>query len=438
MLTKSHDENPPTTDVASIATPLFMLYYYLVAFFYIFVLLLSCTNPFLLIWFLSKKPQPPNGEIENVSGLYGPGAYWAWVLCTISAILSSAVEDNPQSMISADHIVSFLYSMSSTYWYYIRVAWYGLEGPALLQDHSVQAAAFTLHTSSLLYALGAIFSTRGKKGPWIIFAVWDCWLLWISPMLTVDLGSKLVTVIALPILFIFLACRHDIPVETLETLKGRSTIEEVLIPSPDYIVILSLTAIMLASIAARVLVPILFFFYILMFGLSWTNPFLLIWFFGKQSQPPNGEVENVSGLYGPGAYWAWVLCTISAILSSTMEDHFIISADHLISFLYSTVSVYWYYIRVAWYGLRGHALLQDHSVQAAAFTLHISSLLHALGAIFSSRDKNGPWILFVAWDCWLLWISPMLTVTLGICKFRVPNTSRISHRHGHSFRANYR
>ncbi|PVF95425.1 hypothetical protein CPB86DRAFT_788071 [Serendipita vermifera] len=54
-----------------------MLYYYLVAFFYIFVLLLSCTNPFLLIWFFDKERQPPNGEIENVSGLYGPGAYWA-------------------------------------------------------------------------------------------------------------------------------------------------------------------------------------------------------------------------------------------------------------------------------------------------------------------------------------------------------------------------
>ncbi|PVF92823.1 hypothetical protein CPB86DRAFT_158062 [Serendipita vermifera] len=160
------------------------------------------TNPFFLAGLLyGKRPQPPSGEVENVPGLYGPGAYWAWVLCTISAISSSAAEGHSSSIVTPDQIISFIYSTSSMYWYYIRAAWYGIEGPALLQDHSVQAASFILHISSLFHALGAISSTEDKRIPWLFFAIWDCWLLWISPMMTVDLRSMLVTTTILPILF---------------------------------------------------------------------------------------------------------------------------------------------------------------------------------------------------------------------------------------------
>ncbi|PVF95426.1 hypothetical protein CPB86DRAFT_592710 [Serendipita vermifera] len=164
---------------------------------------LVVTNPFFLAGHLnSKQRQPPSGDIADVSGLYGPGTYWAWVLCTISAIVSSSIKGHSSSIISPDQIVSFVYSTFSTYGYYIRVVWYGLEGHTLLQDHSAQAAAFVLHMSTLFHALGAIFSTEDKEGPWLALVVWDYWLLWISPMMTIDLHSRLITSIATPIVFL--------------------------------------------------------------------------------------------------------------------------------------------------------------------------------------------------------------------------------------------
>ncbi|PVF95427.1 hypothetical protein CPB86DRAFT_592712 [Serendipita vermifera] len=162
------------------------------------------TNPlFLAIFLPSKQMKPPSGDIADVPGLYGPGTYWAWVLCTISALLSPSVKGHSSSVITPDQVVSLVYSTFSTYWYYIRAAWYGLEGPILLRDHSAQAAAFTLNIMTLFHTLGAIFSPEDKQAPWLILVVWDCWLLWGGPMMSMDLHSKMLQMIGIPIVFLY-------------------------------------------------------------------------------------------------------------------------------------------------------------------------------------------------------------------------------------------
>jgi hypothetical protein len=147
----------------------------------------SIANPLLLTPYMSKeRPQAPSGELEEVPGLYGPGAYWAWVLCTISAIISSATEGHSSSALSPDQIASFIYSICSMYWYHGRVAWYGLHGPVILKDHSIQAASFVLNACSVLHILGAIFSIKKKRTPWIVLIIWELYLLFLSPMMEIS------------------------------------------------------------------------------------------------------------------------------------------------------------------------------------------------------------------------------------------------------------
>ncbi|PVF92824.1 hypothetical protein CPB86DRAFT_158067 [Serendipita vermifera] len=179
-----------------------MIFFPILSTLFIFV-----ANPRSFGFFLDhKRPQPLSGEAENVSGLYGPGAYWAWVLCTISAVLSSSAKGDSSSRFSPDQIASFIYSTFSIYSYYIRVAWYGLNGPALLQDQSIQAASFILHISSLFHGLGAIFSIENKRVLWRVFVAWDFWLLWTSPMTTVDSRSLVLIAAVLPIAYCCIVC----------------------------------------------------------------------------------------------------------------------------------------------------------------------------------------------------------------------------------------
>jgi hypothetical protein len=147
----------------------------------------SIANPLLLTPYMSKeRPQAPSGELGEVPGLYGPGAYWAWVLCTISAIIGSTTEGHSRSALSPDLIASSIYSICSMYWYHGRVAWYGLHGAIILQDHSIQAASFVLNACSVLHILGAIFSIKKKRTLWIVLIIWEFYLLWLSPMLEIS------------------------------------------------------------------------------------------------------------------------------------------------------------------------------------------------------------------------------------------------------------
>jgi hypothetical protein len=59
--------------------------------------------------------------------------------------------------------------------------------------------------------------------------------------------------------------------------------------------------------------------------LALANP-MFAWIMSNPSysRPQNAidaEIESVSGFYGPGAYWAWIISTTSALVSSTRNTH---------------------------------------------------------------------------------------------------------------------
>jgi hypothetical protein len=141
-----------------------------------------------------SSPMPPGPEIDAVSGLYGPGAYIAWVLCTMSAIISSATEKNPSSTLSPDIITSLLYSNVSVYWYHGRFFSRWTEGSDILQDYSAQTASFVFNVSTLLHGLGYIFNSKRRKNLWAVFVVWDVWLSWISPVAFAFLARKSIVI----------------------------------------------------------------------------------------------------------------------------------------------------------------------------------------------------------------------------------------------------
>jgi hypothetical protein len=177
------------------------------------ILLFVASTPMIAVLLLEKMPptsiQPssitPGREVDQVSGLYGPGAYSAWVLSTISAIISSATEDNSSSSISTDQLASFLYSTCSMYWYHGRLARYRLTiGPDIIQDYSVQAASFVFNVSTLFHSLGCIFSTEQKRFPWLIIVLWDAWLSWICPMMFTSPVSLAIHLLILPFILVLL------------------------------------------------------------------------------------------------------------------------------------------------------------------------------------------------------------------------------------------
>jgi hypothetical protein len=141
--------------------------------------------------------------IEGVSGLYGPGAYSAWVFCTTSAIIGSAVKTG-SSKLSPDQIASFLYSTFSMYWYHIRCSWYQQQSSELVQDYSVQAASFVFNISTLFHSLGCIFSTEENNGAWILFLIWDTWILWACPMAFLNGTSEAIHMLIIPIVFMLI------------------------------------------------------------------------------------------------------------------------------------------------------------------------------------------------------------------------------------------
>ncbi|PVF94143.1 hypothetical protein CPB86DRAFT_789317 [Serendipita vermifera] len=155
-------------------------------------------NPFILVIYWPKESltNPRSKEIEGVPGLYGPGAYSTWVLCTISAIISSAIRDPASSMLSTDLIASIIYSTSSTYWFYGQVVWYRPKNLDIIQDYSFQAASLVLNISIFFHWIGLVLSMK-KRTPWSFMVFWD-WCLWsLSPLTFIDTLS---------------ACMHFLPI----------------------------------------------------------------------------------------------------------------------------------------------------------------------------------------------------------------------------------
>jgi hypothetical protein len=143
------------------------------------------------------SPTHQDTKIGEVSGLYGPGAYIAWVLCTISAIIGSATKHDSPLLLSSDQIASFLYSTCSLYWSYCHGLRYQPEGRKFIQDPSVQAASFVFNVSALLHGIGLLFSTEEKRAPWVYLVIWDGWLCFFSPIAFLSGGLFLTHILGL-------------------------------------------------------------------------------------------------------------------------------------------------------------------------------------------------------------------------------------------------
>jgi hypothetical protein len=150
-----------------------------------FILLITACVPILPAMYFARKrpPTPQDRDIEAVSGLYGPGTYIAWVLCTLSAIIGSATEETP-SRLSVDQITSIIYSACSMYWCQIHIQRQS-DIPDVSQNYTIQAGLFVLNVSALLHGIGWILSSGPRKATWLLFLCWDIWILWL-PMAMVN------------------------------------------------------------------------------------------------------------------------------------------------------------------------------------------------------------------------------------------------------------
>ncbi|PVF94140.1 hypothetical protein CPB86DRAFT_800674 [Serendipita vermifera] len=148
-------------------------------------------------------------------------------------------------------------------------------------------------------------------------------------------------------------------------------------------------------------------------GIFLLNPILFSQLTAYKSgpMPRSKDIEAVSGLYGPGAYIAWVLCTISAIINSSKSHSSKLSPDLIASFIYSTASTYWYYGRFIWFQPKGLDLLEDCSIQAGAFLFNVATLFHGLGIILTREAQNPPWVIITFLDIMHESLSPMVLGT---------------------------
>ncbi|PVF92682.1 hypothetical protein CPB86DRAFT_819444, partial [Serendipita vermifera] len=121
--------------------------------------MMTIPNPMLIgmFWYPFLPSIPQSKDIAEVPRFYGPGAYIAWVFCTVSAIIGSATRRPSKLRLSPDQIASYVYSAASMYWNYGRILWYSLKELDLIEDPSVQAASFVFNVSALLHGLGLIF-----------------------------------------------------------------------------------------------------------------------------------------------------------------------------------------------------------------------------------------------------------------------------------------
>jgi hypothetical protein len=68
---------------------------------------------FIISFFRCRKKAHPYTKMEDVSGFYGPGAYWAWILTIFSAAISTIWRDEEDYSISIDFVAACLYTLAS-------------------------------------------------------------------------------------------------------------------------------------------------------------------------------------------------------------------------------------------------------------------------------------------------------------------------------------
>jgi hypothetical protein len=167
----------------------------------------------------------------------------------------------------------------------------------------------------------------------------------------------------------------------------------------------------------------------IMFSIFWAIALSIISLVRFRWRPqPCTTVESISGFYGPGAYWAWILTTISAIastLSAGGEKE--LSIDFVSSSLYTLVAMG---------DLQLRACVKcdpqfDFQVKASLQVISMSSILCFLallvGEIWRKGDNTGPssgrWQLwkallffpFLQAALWVSWIiKHSISVLLGI------------------------
>lgn len=168
--------------------------------------MMTIPNPMVIgmFWYPFLPSIPQSKDIAEVPRFYGPGAYIAWVFCTVSAIVGSATRRPSKLRLSPDQMASYIYSATSMYWNYARILWYSLKGLDLIEDPSVQAAFFVFNVSALFHVLGLLLSTEERKGAWLSMVVWDSWRWFLSPMLFVSEASVWIHTIILPTVLIIM------------------------------------------------------------------------------------------------------------------------------------------------------------------------------------------------------------------------------------------
>lgn len=124
-------------------------------------------------------------------------------------------------------------------------------------------------------------------------------------------------------------------------------------------------------------------------------------------------VENVSGLYGPGAYWAWILTTISAMFTTFSADQDkIVSIDFIGSFLYALAAIGDLQLRVC---LECHADNRDLQYKASLHIMGVSNLFCLLALVLGELRYSTTVLASYQWQLWKAFqLAPYFQVTLWL------------------------
>lgn len=125
-------------------------------------------------------------------------------------------------------------------------------------------------------------------------------------------------------------------------------------------------------------------------------------------------IEDVSPFYGPGAYWAWVLTTISALCSTlSMDRNGVVSLDFIGPFLYAFASMADYQLRIC----ADCQYQGDFQLKASLQIVAVSSLFCFLTLCIGEGWHNGDRTILTL-DQWQLWksllLAPYFQVTIWI------------------------
>jgi hypothetical protein len=128
------------------------------------LIIISCAR----LWW---APQPCT-TIEDISGFYGPGVYWAWVITTISAMISTLSADRDK-IVSIDFIGSSLYALASMGDLQLRAC----QKCTQQIEFQLKASLQIISTSSILSFLTLFIGEFWHKDDSTIFSSGQ-WQLW--------------------------------------------------------------------------------------------------------------------------------------------------------------------------------------------------------------------------------------------------------------------